>query len=270
MTKEEIIKEIGYTGKYTKEVKRKLKKLLKIYHPDNNKKDKKTILLLYEVKKELEKGTLKYKKSNKKESIVPKEERKEVSKEYINFLETMILRMKRRKYSIDKKILAVYKKINAINKKKYSKERTINKIDLEISILLEEINNMLKINSIDIILAMSILLLLSTAIIFKSIFLFIIMVLLITIEMYYIIIRRKEYNKNIILLKHAREKLQKHKKIFDKIKNDVEILKKEENILKSEYRRINNDIEFYNYELSKAKSEIKKEYSKEKGYQYKK
>ena len=60
MTREEILKELNYKGKYNKEVKRKLKRLLKKYHPDNNKEDKETILVLYQIKKELETNTLVY------------------------------------------------------------------------------------------------------------------------------------------------------------------------------------------------------------------
>lgn len=270
MTREEIIREIGFTGKYTKEVKRKLKKLLKKYHPDNNKKDKKTILILYDIKKQLEKGELEFKKTIKKKDNNKKDDIENVSSEYINFLEMMITRMKRRKDIMDKKILTIYKKINAINKKKSLKEQTINKIDLEINILIEEVEKLKQINILDITMLILILLSLLFAITFKSIILFIIVISLITIEMYYIIQRREDYNKNTKLLITARKKLQRHKDIFNKINNNVEVLKKEENILKSEYRKINNDIQFYNHELSKVKASKQKDYSKEKGKQYKK
>ena len=54
MNKKEIYEYLNYNGKYTKEIEKKLKKLIKKYHPDKNKNDKSTILVLYEVKKELE------------------------------------------------------------------------------------------------------------------------------------------------------------------------------------------------------------------------
>ena len=54
MTREEILEKIRYKGEYTEAVKKRLKKLIKQYHPDVNKNDKKTILLLYDIKKELE------------------------------------------------------------------------------------------------------------------------------------------------------------------------------------------------------------------------
>ena len=67
MNKQEILEYIKYKGKYTKEVKTKLNKLIKKYHPDKNKEDKETILILYEIKKDLESGKeLKYKKEKRR------------------------------------------------------------------------------------------------------------------------------------------------------------------------------------------------------------
>lgn len=54
MTKQEIYVKLGYTGEYTKEVKRRLRELIKKYHPDLNHGDDKTMKLLNEVKGELE------------------------------------------------------------------------------------------------------------------------------------------------------------------------------------------------------------------------
>ena len=67
MTREEILKYLNYNGRYTKDIKKKLNKLLKLYHPDNNKSDKDNIFILYQIKKELEDGTLEYKDNYVKE-----------------------------------------------------------------------------------------------------------------------------------------------------------------------------------------------------------
>ena len=64
MTEQEIIEYIGFSGTYTKNVKKKLNKLIKKYHPDRNKNDKTTILILYSVKERLENNTLTYTKNN--------------------------------------------------------------------------------------------------------------------------------------------------------------------------------------------------------------
>ena len=87
MTRNEILSEINYQGVYNKEVKRKLNKLLKKYHPDNNKEDKETILILYEIKKELEKGSIEYKKVD-----IPSNLKKE-DKTHIIFLDRKSTRL---------------------------------------------------------------------------------------------------------------------------------------------------------------------------------
>ena len=56
MNRKEIIELINYKGEYTKEVKKKLRELLKKYHPDHYKKEDNTFKLINEIKKELESG----------------------------------------------------------------------------------------------------------------------------------------------------------------------------------------------------------------------
>lgn len=65
MTKEEIYEAIGYTGKYTKEVKRKLRLLMKRFHPDVNAGDDSTMKILVEVKNELTHNKVSYTRSKK-------------------------------------------------------------------------------------------------------------------------------------------------------------------------------------------------------------
>mgnify|MGYP003297707832 CR=1 FL=1 len=55
MTREEILKKINYNGKYTKEVKSNLKKLIIKYHPDHNG-DSEVFKLLNSIKKDLDNG----------------------------------------------------------------------------------------------------------------------------------------------------------------------------------------------------------------------
>ena len=56
MNRKEIIELINYKGEYTKEVKKKLRELLKKYHPDHYKKEDNTFKLISEIKKELDSG----------------------------------------------------------------------------------------------------------------------------------------------------------------------------------------------------------------------
>lgn len=76
MTKEEIYEAIGYNGKYNKEVKRKLRLLMKKFHPDLNAGDDSTMKLLVEVKNELVHNKVSYTKQK------PKEKEKPNSKEH--------------------------------------------------------------------------------------------------------------------------------------------------------------------------------------------
>ncbi len=56
MNRKEILKEINYNGVYTKETKKKLRELLKKYHPDHYKKESDTFKMINEIKKELDAG----------------------------------------------------------------------------------------------------------------------------------------------------------------------------------------------------------------------
>ena len=58
MTKEEIYKYIKYNGIYDSGVKRRLKKLIKKYHPDLNNGDDTVMKVINEVKKELESNSV--------------------------------------------------------------------------------------------------------------------------------------------------------------------------------------------------------------------
>ena len=68
MTKEEIYEAINYNGNYNKEVKKKLRLLMKKFHPDLNKEDKETIKILVEVKNELINNKVSYVKRKKQEA----------------------------------------------------------------------------------------------------------------------------------------------------------------------------------------------------------
>ena len=142
MNKQEILKYINYKGKYTKDVKTKLNKLIKKYHPDKNKDDKKTILILYDIKKDLESGkTLEYEK-----------EKTEVKEENINtfFIEKFINVLKHRKIFIQKELNNLYKKsyyyVDKIYKESYDKGL----IDIKIEELNNNINYIKKIDNIEI------------------------------------------------------------------------------------------------------------------------
>ena len=166
MTRKEILDYLNYKGRYTKDVKKRLNKLLKKYHPDNNKSDKDTILVLYQIKKELEDGNLKYEAKSKNEEVT----------DYSFFIELMINKLKSKKSRIDKKIEDLYKKINIHYEKVNNKQEQIDLIDTDILELEEDISKLLSIDIIDYIIIFFIVLFIFLMIGFKN-FLFFICIL---------------------------------------------------------------------------------------------
>lgn len=261
MNKEEILKYLNYKGKYTKDVKRRLNKLLKKYHPDNNKDDKKTILILYDIKKELEDGTLEY--SNN--SSIKVNSRNDVKNNfYVSFFESMIERLKIQREKINIKINNLYKKINFHNEKIDDKQDELSYIEFEVSELEKEINELLKIDIIDKFIIIMILLFILFAFLFKNIIFIIIGILFVGFEIYYFCIRKRIYNDKKNRLQKSIKRLERIKNEFISLEDRLEKLERDELRLKGEKTRINNDIQYYSHEISKLnEKEYDKDYSKE-------
>lgn len=241
MNKEEILDYLNYKGRYTKDVKKRLNKLLKKYHPDNNKSDKDTILVLYQIKKELEDGTLKYEVKSKNEEAT----------DYSFFIELMINKLKSKKSRIDKKIEDLYKKINIHYEKINNKQEQIDLIDTDILELEEDISKLLSIDIIDYIIIFFILLFIFLMIGFKNFLFIICIIFLVLIEIYYMYIRRSIYidkKSELRKIKRIRNNVKDEYKV---IKDKIVILEDDEVKLKRERNRINNDISYYSHELSK-------------------
>ncbi len=264
MNKQEILEYIKYKGKYTKEVKSKLNKLIKKYHPDKNKDDKETILILYEVKKDLEAGKeLKYKKE-KKEDIKEEQEQEEENNINVFFIERIIRVLKQRKKFIQKQLNNLYKKsyyyINKIYEESYDKGL----IDIKIEELDNNINFIKKVDNIEILILLTIILILFISIISKKFFLVIFIIFPILFEASYLKSKQKYINDTKKLI----EKLNRKRKEFidreEEYNKNIEELRKNEIELEREIKTINNDIQFYNNELSKAN---KKDKVNEKDYE---
>ena len=252
MTREEILEYLNYKGKYTKDVKKKLNKLLKKYHPDNNKDDKDTILVLYQIKKELEDGSLEYsKKSSKKEY------------DFSFVLELMIKRLKSKKDRIDKKIESLYEKLNLLYQKINSKQDEMSLIDTDISELEDEIYRLLKVDYIDIIIFLSIMLMVLFMIVFRN-YLFIFgFLILIFVEVYYINMKKKLYYEKMNKLKNIKKVRKSVYGEYKFIKDKVTYLEEDELELKKEKNRVNNDISYYSHQLNNINN---KDLSKEDEY----
>ena len=249
MNKQEILEYIKYKGKYTKEVKTKLNKLIKKYHPDKNKEDKKTILVLYEIKKDLEKGKeLKYKKDN------IKEEKTNVN---IFFIERIILILKKRKRFIQKELNNLYKKSYYYTNKIYEESYDKGLIDIKIEELNNNIRFIKKVDNIEILIILMIILILFITIITKKILLILFIIIPVLFEVYYLNVK----NKYIIDTNKLIEKLKKKRKEFidreEDYNKNIEEIRKHEIELEKEIKTINNDIGYYNNELSKVNNNTK-------------
>lgn len=191
MNKDEILKYLDYHGEYTKDVKKRLKKLLKKYHPDNNSRDKDTILILYEIKKQLEKGTLKnYNSLNKKDSDTPKNNSEFTAneKKYTSFFENMISILQKKKEEINKKINSLYKKLNEQTTIKNKVQNELGKTEFDVEELQAKLKKITGASILDKIFIVLIIILWICSIIFKKIFLLISSVVFIVLEIYYIYI----------------------------------------------------------------------------------
>ena len=248
MNKKEILEYIKYNGRYTQDVKKRLKKLLKKYHPDNNKNDKNTILVLYQVKKELEDGTLKKMTYSDGESKLDQEN--PISDHYVFFIELLIKRLKNKRVRIDKKIEALYEKMNFHYEKMNHKQDELYYIETDLYEIEKEISELLRIDIVDIIIVIIILLVFSTILFSKLYFLVIIILFFIMIEIYYIYTRRKVYLDKQEKLKQVKRIKKNVNKEYEIIKDRVTLLEKDELALKQDKRRINDDISYYSNQLS--------------------
>ena len=254
MTEKEIIEYIGFSGTYTKNVKKKLNKLIKKYHPDRNKNDKTTIIILYSVKERLENNTLTYTKNNDN-SIYNSYQTNNINKKEkiydtktINFINRIINILIRKKDFFNKELNKIYNKEYYYNKKLYKNSELDGYNDIEIENILEILNSLKKVNYIDILYIIFIFIFIGLS--FYNIIFSIFLLFIIYFEYSFIKERYNEYNKFLILLRKKKIKKEKYSiknKNYEKILNE---LNRYEINLKNERRMVSNDIAFYNHELS--------------------
>lgn len=256
MTEKEIIEYIGFSGTYTKSVKKKLNKLIKKYHPDRNKNDKTTILILYSVKERLENNTLTYTKFNDNDnSIYNSNQTNNINKKEkiydtktINFINRIINILIRKKDFFNKELNKIYNKEYYYNKKLYKNSELDGYNDIEIENILEILNSLKKVNYIDILYIIFIFIFIGLS--FYNIIFSIFLLFIIYFEYSFIKERYNKYNKFLILLRKKKIKKEKYSiknKNYEKILNE---LNRYEINLKNERRMVSNDIAFYNHELS--------------------
>lgn len=248
MNKKEIYEYLNYKGKYTKDVEKKLKKLIKKFHPDKNKEDKSTILILYEVKKELENNVVD--KKNYKSS--KKEESHHEENMFYNlepFIRRMIEFLKIKRDKKEQEILKVQRQVNYHYKKRINLSDAKNKVLLDIDDISKKYSRYSK--SLLISLALIDLGCVIIFIICFNLLTFLILLLSVFVTILYLLARYeflKTLDKKLEIKNTERDNINEKLRVVDNKIKDLE------NIcvnLKFEKNAISNDIQFYSYELSK-------------------
>lgn len=144
MTKEEIYEYINYQGKYDINVKRRLKKLIKKYHPDLNNGDDKVMKLINEVRKEIENN-----EGNYKEYTPFKTMKSRFSKQEILNITVLINKLKREINDLNKKINDCYHDEYELYQKYNSSLSIYNQILLKRDLISDRIIKIKKINRWD-------------------------------------------------------------------------------------------------------------------------
>lgn len=250
MNKDSIYKLIGYKGEYNKEVKTKLRKLLKKYHPDHNKGNSETFKLINEVKKELEKSPqLKVNISNETSENI----QENITKEDLEYYQKRIVFLQEQNKIIQSKIeeknnhlKEILQKFNSLNEKTTTNNELLCENNDNVNYL-----KMFRKKYIIYILSFSIFIigyLLTKNLFFILLIIIIIIVLSIDISKLYLSIKELTSKNNNYLLKN----IELFKEI-DAIKNDISNQKKIILGLCRELDKNNNDIRFYQNQLKKNK-----------------
>lgn len=272
MSREEIYEYLNYQGVYDDKIRRKLNKLIKKYHPDKNKNDKTTILVLYDVKKELESGkTINLKPEKKNQTKKQEKEEDEFSK-YEPFIKRMIEILQRRKKKIDSELSKLYKRENLFSKRKLEFVNQLNAVNLNFDNLQKELLLVNKLSSLDIVILLIIVIIFILFIYNQNIFLLLLLLFLLLLLILKAIFKvkvKKNLEEKLLSLNQEKEMITSKKNEYEKIVKD---LNKKCVELKFRQRALSNDIQFYHYELSKILSSsyiVKKDIDKDRSYQRK-
>lgn len=231
MTKKQIYEYLNYQGIYDNNVKRRLKKLIKKYHPDLNNGDDTTMKLINEVKKEIESNDSKCIKEQK-----AKKNKQSNSFFSINII-SIIKKLNKEVITLNKKLQMGYHDEYELLKEYNDTKRLYNTLMLNKKVLEKQITGLKKINTID---KLNIFLIL-----IFSLFLFIEPVLIIGliamlfVEIFYIVTRiNKLKNKN---------------KEVGKIDNVVSIYEKMSFNIRTKIDNLNKDI----FAIKKSQNKVK-------------
>lgn len=243
MKKEEVYKLIEYNGIYDDKVKSNLKKLIKEYHPDKNKRDKNTIEIIYEVKKELESNKVSYKKKkekNDKDELVKKER-------FISEQECLesIIRLKDIENGNNSVLIKMYGELALEFKKYRSTYQKLFSLKNKLCKLNDEKNKYATIRLIILLISLMMFFLLIIDILYikSNIFAFLLLILIV-INLCYCIYNKKNdsIEENIINISFNIEKVEKNIMLIQK---NIDDLSNEIRSLERKNTSVKNDIRFY-------------------------
>ena len=239
MTKEEIYKYLKYNGVYDSSVKKRLKKLIKKYHPDLNNGDDTVMKVINEVKKELENNKVSFNKDNETSTV---KSNHKSSVDVIN-ITTLINKLNNEINSLNKKIekgnhdeyklfIEYNNSLSLYNTLKLNKKLINFKV-----IRLKEFRNIDKLNIFFIII--------SLVLMIYNIYFSIMLGSIVYLEVILVLIRYfkiKRYKKELEdICKMDKE----YKEFSENIKNEIDILNKDLFGVKKDVRKNKEKVRYY-------------------------
>ena len=243
MTKEEIYKYLKYNGVYDSGVKKRLKQLIKKYHPDRNNGDDTVMKIINEVKKELESGNVSVKGTS-----ITKD--KTINKNSVDVLSItgLIKKLNKEINSLNKKIIEGYKDEYKLFMEYNSSMNLYNTLKLNEKLIKAKVIRLKKVRWID---KLNIfLVIVSLILIFNNIYFSIMLISIIYLEIILILIRYmkiKKYNSDLIEI----EKMDKEYKEFNKsIKDEIDVLNKDLFNAKNDVRKRKENVRYYEKKIN--------------------
>jgi len=248
MTKEEIYSYLKYNGVYDSGVKRRLKKLIKKYHPDLNNGDDTVMKLINEVKKELETNSVsvnidrnnKVKKSNKS------------SVDIIN-ITSIINKLNKELVLLNKKIEDGYHDEYKLFIEYNNALSLYNTLKLNERLIKSKIVRLKKFRGID---KFNILLLLiSIGLVFKSVYFSIMSISIIYLELILVLVRFFKIKRYKEELKSINKMDKEYKEFSNNIKERIDILNKDLFGVKKDARVNIEKIRYYESMMNDSSSD---------------
>jgi len=254
MTKKEIYKYLKYNGVYDSGVKRRLKKLIKQYHPDRNKGDDTVMKLINEVKKELESGNVSVNVDSNTSDVSYSNKN---SVDIIN-ISSIISKLNKELVSLNKKIEDGYKNEYKLFIEYNNAISLYNTLKLNERLIKSKIVRLKRFRGID---KLNIfLLLVSIGLIFKSIYFSIMSISIIYLEVVLILIRYFKIKRYKEELNSINKMDREYKEFSNSIKDKIDILNKDLFGVKKDARVNKEKIRYYEKMMNDSSSDtVKKE-----------